>query len=141
MMPLIGAEFPKKVAELFDDAKKNIDILTYDCRWHLNQPGHAVQQLNIALVRAVQRGVEVRAVLNRPDLVPTLLKVGVRARVLKDRRTLHAKLILIDGKMLVIGSHNLTRNAFGSNLEASLAVELPEGERRFQDFFNNLWGV
>lgn len=141
MEAIIGAEYPKKVAQLVDSAKRTIDILTYDWRYYIDQPGHAVQQFNTAIVRAVNRGVQVRAVLNLPDLVPQLQKVGILARNLKDRRVLHTKMILIDGHILVIGSHNLTRNAFGSNIEASLAVELPESERRFQLFFDNLYGL
>jgi len=141
MRAIIGAEYPKVLSDFFDGAKLNIDILMYDWRWYENQPAHPVQQLNIALVRAVQRGVHVRAVLNTADLLPVLEKVGVRARVLKDRRTLHSKMVLIDGKILVLGSHNLTRNAFGSNIEASLAVEIPESEGRFAQFFDNLYGI
>lgn len=141
MEVIIGPDFPKKIIPLFDNAKKNIDIVSYDWRWYPDRPGHAVQQLNIALVRAVARGVAVRAVLNAAATVPVLQKVGIKARTLADRRTLHAKLILIDGHTAVIGSHNLTSNAFAVNIEASVAVEIPEGSTRLQEFFTNLYGL
>lgn len=137
--PIIGADFPKKVIPLLDSAKKNIDIAVYDWRWYANQPAHAVQQFNIALVRAVQRGVLVRAVVNTTEIVPQLKKVGIQARGLKDARTLHTKLILIDGELAIIGSHNFTRNAFGSNIEVSLAVGIPVEHDRLAQFFNNIF--
>lgn len=140
-IPIVGADYPKKVIPLLDNAKKNIDLISYDWRWYPNQPGHVVQQFNIALVNAVRRGVIVRAVVNRAELLPVLIKVGIQARVLKDHRTLHAKMLLVDDITLVLGSHNITRNAFGSNIETSLVVSVPDGEGRFKQFFNHLFGL
>jgi phosphatidylserine/phosphatidylglycerophosphate/cardiolipin synthase-like enzyme len=141
MRAIIGAEYATVVREAIAGAKQNIDIVCYDWRWYPGQPAHPVQRLNIELVNAVKRGVVVRAVMNNTHMVPMLQKLGIDARGLKDKRTLHAKMVLIDGRLLVLGSHNLTRNAFAHNIEASLAVELPESERRFHDFFQNLYGV
>lgn len=139
--PIIGSDFPKKVIPLLNEAKKNIDIIVYDWRWYPNQPAHSVQQFNSALVRAVARGVSVRAVLNSALLLPILNKVGIKATRLKDKRTLHSKMILIDSKILIIGSHNFTRNAFGSNIESSVAIEIPENVKRFSEFFENLYNI
>ena len=113
----------------------------YDWRWYANLPGHPVQQFNIAIARACARGVMVRAVVNLAEIVPVLKKVGVHARTLNDNRTLHAKLIIIDSETLVIGSHNFTKNAFSSNIEASLVVKIPSDERRFSIFFENLFNI
>jgi len=141
MTPIIGAEYPAKVIPLINAAKKNIDIVSYDWRWYKDQPGHPVQRVNIALVNAQKRGVFVRAVLNKGELVPLLNEIGIKARTLKDKRTLHTKMLIIDNKILVIGSHNITRNAFSHNVEASIAVEIPEGQTRFTEFFSNLFGL
>jgi phosphatidylserine/phosphatidylglycerophosphate/cardiolipin synthase-like enzyme len=138
---VIGSDYPKKVIPLLDNAKKNVDIIVYDWRWYEDQLAHPVQQFNMAVVRAVQRGVIVRAVVNAHILVPVLTKVGVKVRQLSDRRTMHSKLIIIDNETIVIGSHNFTRNAFASNIEASVILDLPFNQTRFQEFFNNLYGL
>ena len=138
---LIGSDYPKKMIPLLDGAKKNIEIVVYDWRWYADQVGHPVQQFNMAIARAVNRGVIVRAVVNAHILVPVLTKVGVKVRQLKDRRTLHTKLVIIDSRTLVIGSHNFTRNAFTSNIETSIITEIPEGDERLASFFNNLYGL
>jgi len=138
---LIGSDYPKKMIPLIDGAKKNIDIVVYDWRWYADQLAHPVQQFNMALVRAVQRGVFIRAVVNAHILVPVLTQVGIKVRQLKDRRTLHTKLVIIDSRTLVIGSHNFTRNAFASNIETSIVVEIPEEDVRLSSFFNNLYGL
>lgn len=139
--PIIGSDYSKKIIDLIDAATKNIDLVLYDWRWYQNQPGHPVQKVNNALVRAYLRGVQVRAVLNRTDLLPTLNSVGIKARCLKDKRTLHCKLVIFDSSVLVIGSHNLTRNAMSHNVEASIAVDIPQEVTRFTEFFNNLYGL
>lgn len=139
MIPIIGAEYPKKVIPLIESARRNIDIVIYDWRWYPDQIAHPVQQFNAAIVRASQRGVLVRAVVNADLNLETLNKAGIKARRLKDKRTLHTKMILIDDSILVLGSHNFTRNAFGANIETSIVVELPEGAQRFSQFFANIY--
>lgn len=141
MIAIVGADYPKKVIPLINAAKKNIDVVMYDWRWYPDMPGHAVQRFNIAIANAMRRGVTVRAVINRVDLLAMLVNVGVRARVTRDKRTVHTKMIIIDDEVLIIGSHNLTRNAFGANIETSVAVKIPEGETRFQEFFKNLYSI
>ena len=141
MIVIVGSDYPKKVVKLIDDAKKNIDIVVYDWRWYPDQPAHAVQQFNIALVRAVQRGVKIRAIINTPLIIKTLNKVGIKARQLRDKRVVHTKMIILDDTTLVIGSHNFTRNAFGSNIETSVAVEIPKDVTRFRELFENLYSI
>lgn len=141
MEVIVGSDFPKKIIPLFDKAKRNIDIVVYDWRWYPDQPAHAVQQFNSALVRAHQRGVVVRAVINSPELLPLLTKAGIRARCTRDKRTLHAKLIIVDGEKLVIGSHNFTRNAFGSNVEVSIITDIPSEQTRLASLFENLYNI
>lgn len=138
---LVGAEYPKYVIPLIARARGKIDIVVYDWRWYANQPAHIVQRFNIALVNAVKRGVTVRAVLNKAELLPTLAKVGIKGRKMKDHRTVHSKLIVFDDTIAVIGSHNFTRNAFGANVESSVIVSIPSGERRFSTFFENLYSI
>lgn len=138
---VIGSEYPKHVIPLIKNARKNIDIVMYDWRWYENQPGHTVQQFNIALVEAVNRGVQVRAILNDSKLLKLLNDLGIKAKCLSDRRTLHTKLILLDSSICIIGSHNMTRNGFASNIETSLIIDIPEGETRLFEFFNNIYKI
>jgi phosphatidylserine/phosphatidylglycerophosphate/cardiolipin synthase-like enzyme len=139
--PIVGGEYSERVGRLFDGAKKNIDIVMYDWRWYENQLMHPVQRLNVKLVQAIQRGVMVRAVCNSSNSLDLLNSIGIKARCTKDRRTVHTKMIIVDGETLVIGSHNITRNAMSHNIETSLIVSIPAGITRFAEFFNNLYNI
>lgn len=139
MIPIIGSEFPKIVIPLLKEAKHSIDLVVFDWRWYPDQITHPVQQFNIALVNAVNRGVNVRAIVHHTMLIPILNKIGIQARRVKDRRMVHAKMILIDRQKLIIGSHNFTRNAFTHNIETSVVVDVPPEITRFSEFFENLF--
>lgn len=141
MIPIIGAEYPLIVIPLIDGAKKNIDIIMYDWRWYADQITHPVQQFNAALVRASKRGLRVRVITNTALNLEVLNKCGIKARVTRDRRTLHCKMIIIDDETLIMGSHNITRNAFSHNIEASVVVSIPNEVTRFAEFFNNLYSI
>lgn len=138
---IIGSDYPRIVIPLINSAKTSIEIVMYDWRWYPNEPAHVVQQLNIALVRAAQRGVKIRAVLNNELVAETLKSVGIKPHLTKARRTIHTKLLLIDRSMLVIGSHNFTRNAFTSNIETSIAVTIPTDSTRLFAFVDNLFTI
>lgn len=141
MTPIIGSEYVEQIITLINAVKRNIDIILYDWRWYEDQVGHPCQRVNIALANAVRRGVVVRAVVNNDISLKSLKAAGIQARQLKDKRTLHCKLVILDQKTLVIGSHNFTRNAFSHNVEASVAIEIPEGITRWREFFANLYGL
>lgn len=141
MIPIIGAEYPSIVIPLIDGAKKNIDIIMYDWRWYADQITHPVQQFNAALVRASKRGLRVRVITNTALNLEVLNKCGIKARVTRDRRTLHCKMIIIDDETLIMGSHNITRNAFSHNIEASVVVSIPNEVTRFAEFFSNLYSI
>lgn len=141
LIPLVGSDYPKKVIPLIDDARKSIEIVVYDWRWYANKPNHPAQQFNRALVRAVNRGVLVKAVCNRPAIVSQLQEVGIKARTLRDKRTVHTKLIIIDDETLVIGSHNFTQNAFSRNIETSVIVDIPDDVQRLREFFQRLYQI
>lgn len=141
MQVLVGGDYPIEVIKMIDSAKFSIDVVSYDWRWYGNKPAHATQQLNLAILRAVARGVRVRAVLNVADQANFLATLGIKARGLKDKRVLHCKMIIFDQKKLVIGSHNLTSNAFYRNLECSVVIELPEGANRIVQLFDNLYTI
>lgn len=138
---IVGAEFSQYVVDCVNNAKKSIEILIYDWRWYENQPAHAVQQFNIAIAQACARGVLVRAILNDDRILPTLIKIGVKAKTLKDHRTLHAKLIKFDNETMIIGSHNLTSNAFSRNLELSIHVKIPQTNNRIAQYFETLYNL
>ena len=139
METIIGKEFPKKVIPLIDSAKRSINTVVFDWRWYPNDAGCPTQLFNQALVRASRRGVKIQAVVNNDSVVNILNSVGILARHVTLKNLIHAKLMIIDDSVVVIGSHNYTQNAFSVNQEISVILPIDETMRDFFNFFQSLW--
>lgn len=136
---LISSEFSQKLIEAIDLAQKNIEIVMFEWRWYENEPANKMQLINNALVRAVRRGVLVRAITSHAHIVDILNSVGIKAKKLKSSRLLHSKLIIFDSSSFCLGSHNFTLSAMQSNIETSLIVHDDLVGQNYVNFFNNLW--
>ncbi|CAN5169934.1 phospholipase D-like domain-containing protein [soil metagenome] len=100
-----------------------------------------------ALIRAAQRGVDVRVLVPEQGDVPivqyavealfdTLLRSGIKVRALTDR-VLHAKTALIDDDFVTIGSYNLDERSWRKNLELNVAVEDATFARHVRSWFDH----
>ncbi len=136
---IIGKEFPKKVIPVIDDSRKTIDVIVFDWRWYPQDPGSEVQLFNQSIVRAVRRGVRVRAIVNNDEIVSVLNEVGCKAKKILTKKLVHCKLMIVDGSTIIIGSHNYTQSAFQMNLEVSIILHDAEKIEDFQNFFLSLY--
>lgn len=135
---LIGREYADDLISSVQNSKQSIKILMYDWRWYKDQPGARIQKFNQEILTAKKRGVDVRVILNQGHIKRILESYKIKVFVTNAGRTMHIKLILIDNKILFIGSHNLSINAFEINLEMSLKIFDQSVIDRCNHFFSNL---
>jgi phosphatidylserine/phosphatidylglycerophosphate/cardiolipin synthase-like enzyme len=135
----LSSEFSKGLIKLIDQAERSIFIFMFDWRWYKNDISCDVSLINQALVRAVRRGVSVQTLLNYDDLVEQLSALKIQARKANVKKLLHAKSIVIDEKIVVIGSHNLSKEAMTANVEMSVAIDDADLAKRIIDYFKSLW--
>ena len=140
-LPIISKQFPDVAIRLIDSAMYSIDIVVFDWRFYKNDPSNVVSLFNTAIARACQRKVNVRCLIQNDGVVENLRALGCKARKLNSKRILHTKLLMVDKKSIIIGSHNYTQHAFTSNHEASILVFLPNENNAFVEYFNNLFGL
>ena len=88
-------------------------------------------QVKQALERLSSRGVHVRALVASPERIEVnaasrqeLEKVGVAVRYLGSPY-LHAKYVVIDGRIAYVGSHNLTSGSLDENREVGTITDEP----------------
>jgi phosphatidylserine/phosphatidylglycerophosphate/cardiolipin synthase-like enzyme len=97
-----------------------------------------------ALGDAEVRGVAVRLIVDESidedtqDILIQLYDAGVEIR-LSDTLYIHAKLMLIDGGLAVIGSQNFTATSLDQNRELAMAVTDPVVLARCQAIFERDW--
>lgn len=140
-MLIIGKDFPNAVIALLEDVQRSVDIIVYDWRLYEGQPKHPVMRFTRALQDALARGVKVRCIVGNERLMAMLKARGFEVKNRYSERLLHAKMILLDGEVAVIGSHNYTQGAFTMNYELSMALNLGHKAPDLQKWFDGLWGV
>jgi phosphatidylserine/phosphatidylglycerophosphate/cardiolipin synthase-like enzyme len=98
------------------------------------------------LAKAVKRGVKVTVILEttggRSDELniqnretgKLLEEKGVKVYFDSPYKTTHTKLIVIDQRLIVLGSHNLTQAAMKYNNEISILLDNPELAKRARDY-------
>jgi len=116
-------------------AREEIYLSAYLFRTSEHAQGCPEAVLN-SLIAAVGRGVRVEAIiernrdaddLNRSNAETTqrLRQGGIHVCLDAPDRQTHTKLVVIDRRYLLIGSHNLTQSALNYNHEASVWIESP----------------
>lgn len=142
--PLISAIFSPEngheIIDLIDSAEKSIDIEIY-----VFSSRDAIE----ALERAKARGVEIRIIIERNvigddngEVYRELLAKGFNIRYAGSAYKLtHAKFIIVDGKVVLVGSHNLSNSALYKNREASVIIRDVATVREFEHAFAIDWAI
>ena len=115
-------------------AKKTIDLATYN---------YTDTKTAQALIDAVHRGVKVRLVVDEDNynkkVVDDLRDGGVKVISAQSSGLMHAKYIIIDGKIVISGSANMTLSSFSSDNNFMIRLESEEAARVFTDEFEEMY--
>lgn len=150
IQPAIATDYPRVVVPLLQAAGHSIDIMMYEWKWYSYEAAGGVEKFNIAFQAAARRGVKVRALLNIESMGSAITKIngktaqqlqlaGCEVKFGQIGIATHAKLIIIDGRIMVLGSHNVSKGSFSRNQEASIIVDGGEAVRPYADYFRLLW--
>lgn len=141
MQAIIGKEFPKEVIPLIDSARHTIKVVVFFWGWYGEEPSNPCQLFNNSILRAVKRGVEVRACVNSQKIASPLRDAGIKVRIPVSKSLMHTKMLLIDDEILILGSHNFSQSAFTTNFETSIVSIKDECLPKFIAFFDSLWSL
>jgi len=136
---IIGKEYPDVASKLIAEAQKSLKILVFDWRWYPHDPGSVAQRFNNSVVQARQRGIEIKAITPVKETVRRLQEQRIQGKNLDTGKLVHPKLMIVDDKHVIIGSHNFTMNAFTRNYELSVLIKNCDCIDKFLDYFNNLF--
>lgn len=120
-------EYYRRVLEGIENAEESIYVMMFLMLYDPDDSFDWANDLIRALVEAKERGVEVHVVLedgvdNNRAAYEYLKKNGVDVCFDSPSTTLHAKVVIIDGKLVFIGSHNWSESALHWNHEVSIML-------------------
>ncbi len=125
-------------------AEESIHMVMYVLKYY---PGEfsPVNLLLDDLVEAASRGLDVRVLLEGSDAVVDtsaisyLVAGGVAVRLDPQEITTHAKLIVLDGEAVILGSANWSNSALNSNNETNVEMKDSSIAALYEDYFQSLW--
>lgn len=140
---LLDRDYFTALLDGVDQARKEIVVSVFLFRTIEDAKGYPETVLK-HLHKAVRRGVRVQVILernrgnddqnrNHAETAERLKKAGIQVCLDAPERVTHTKMVVIDGRYLLIGSHNLTQSALKFNHEASVWIDsVPLAEEALQ---------
>lgn len=147
---LIDEEYRNMLTQALAGATRDIRIMMYRVQRKLGR-GETEENLFLDVIKdRVKRGVKVWLIIDyypRPGMAYKenlytaliLMDHGIYARYLKNSRVCHAKAVIIDKEIALVGSHNWTTNSLRRNLEVSIMVKEKEEVGRLIEEFDKLF--
>jgi len=146
-----SASYAEVLLEWLGAAQRSIHVSMYRMSTYPGYTDSLANAIADALIAAAARGLEVQVLLDdcayyadsaMANLMSAFLlhEHGVAVRLDAPETTTHAKLVIIDGRCVVLGSTNWNYYALEQNYETNLAfVNLPELAQPFEIYFRQLW--
>ncbi|OQX53927.1 MAG: hypothetical protein B5M48_02060 [Candidatus Omnitrophica bacterium 4484_213] len=144
--PICNRKYFSQVRSLISEAEQSIYIILYIARYYQKYPDSSSNRLIRELISAAKRGVDVQVILDRSNwnekntaenkaTARIFSEGGVRVWLDDFKKTSHNKLIIIDGRYVVIGSTNWSYYALDKNNESSVLIDSPEVADVFKKYF------
>src|SRR3989338_7022833 len=133
--PLVDGEYAVRLQEDLAQARRSIEVLMFEIKMG-KLADHPANRRVAGLIDARSRGVSVRVRMEQSNLDKALTRSNRKtADALKandifaefdlpDVET-HAKVVLIDDRILYVGNHNWSESALETNKEISLRISAP----------------
>ena len=132
-------------------ANNSICVVMYSMIYDPEDPFDWANDLIRELVNARKRGVDVKVVIeyrtyygymsDNLKAYEYLSSSGVSAKLDQEADTDHLKLVVIDGKIVYVGSHNWSESALYYNRETSVKIVSEEVARQFLEYLNSNYGL
>lgn len=145
-----GPEFFDLLLDMIRDAHK-VKVLMFEATYNFDDSNAPDSILLNEIKSAYGRGTDLQLLFDDPQYHITyggkqfLTKNNIPHK-LDDKTTgslekIHAKAVLIDDEILILGSQNWTRDALDSSSEASIITRNPETISEFLDIFEQKWNA
>jgi len=149
--PMINRQYSETAIDAVNSAESSIDIAVYQMKFY--DSNNSVRKLLDAISKAASRGVKVRVILEQGEwqgkvtdltkenkkTASNLEEMGMEVKFDSIETTTHDKIMIIDSRIVILGSHNWAYSAFEKNNEASVMIKNSEIAAYYENYFENLW--
>lgn len=142
VIPVSDRGYADSVLKLLADADESIHIASFELKYYENYPDSSANKLVEELIAAHKRGVDVKIIVDQyskeNNAFERVKEAGIDIRYDSEKVTTHAKLIIIDGKIIVLGSTNLSYYGLEKNSEANVILKDEKTAEYYELYFQNI---
>ncbi len=143
------AQFFQVARKIIQEAKHSIQVMMFEMGYYDQHPNTPSNLLIKELIEARKRGVKVEVILEvREGEDRTTKRNRHTGKILSEggveviydslSKTTHAKLMVVDSQLTLLGSANWTFYALTNNNEASALIRSKEVAKELIDYFNKV---
>jgi phosphatidylserine/phosphatidylglycerophosphate/cardiolipin synthase-like enzyme len=134
---------------VIQEAKSSIQVMMFEMGYYEEHPNTPSNRLIRELINAKKRGVKVEVILEtREGEDRTTKRNRHTGKILSEggvdviydslTQTTHAKLMVVDGQLILLGSTNWTYYALTNNHEVSVLIRSRKVAKEMIDYFNRI---
>jgi len=148
-----SASYARVLLELLRRAEQSIYVSMYRISVYTGYADSLANEILYALIDAAHRGLEVKVMLDdcsfyaesaEANLMSAIFlhQRGVEVRLDEPNQTTHTKLVIIDGRTVILGSTNWNYYSLEKNCETDIVfVDLPDVADMYSAWFQTLWAA
>ncbi len=149
---LIGRRYMQMLPGLMESAQHELRVALFQMQVQGARAKGWSGELALKLHAKAEEGKRVRVLLSSAGggrAIPAinrhaalwLMVRGVEVRNLGPSRVCHAKVVLVDERVAIVGSHNWSWHSLSQNFEVSVLVDGGPLVARLVEHFDGLWSV
>ncbi|MCI4457339.1 MAG: phospholipase [Desulfurococcaceae archaeon] len=143
---LLDKDYYGNLSVILSRANKSVYVIMYVIKYDPKDPMDPVNTLLNILINLSKRNVDVKIIVDDetynsyPETINYLLSHNISVKLDESSgRTTHTKLVIIDGKIVFLGSHNWTQSALQRNHEVSVLIYDEDIAKILLRYFFDIW--
>ena len=143
-------EYLPELLSAIGSAKTSVYAIIYLCKYVRKRQNDQAKQVIDYMINRHYAGVDVKIIFHVGQHVRRipgwnllvfndLKKIGMNVKIWKQRRILHAKTIIIDNKLVFLGSHNISNTSLRESAELSVLISGDEQGKKAAIIFDMFW--
>lgn len=141
--PVFNRDYFMEAHRALQDSKSSIHMVLFELKYYDKYPNSTATLLVRDLIEAKNRGVDVKIIVDEfsteSNAFQLLKDNGIDIRMDPQNITTHAKLIIIDGETVILGSTNLSFYGLEKNNEANIIIKDEKTAEYYERYFWILW--
>lgn len=143
VIPISDRGYFPIVHKEFQNAQNSIHIITFELKYYPQYRDSTENILIDDLIKAHERGIDVKIIVDQyskeDNAYEYLRENEIAIKYDPENITTHAKLVIIDGKIVILGSTNFSFYGLEKNYEADVMIISEKFAQYFENYFERLW--